>query len=35
MKRVFADAVYLIALAHRKDQWHLRAMQVEGFVILL
>jgi uncharacterized protein len=28
MKRVFADAVYWVALAHRKDQWHQKALQV-------
>ncbi len=28
MRRVFADAVYWVALAHRKDQWHARAVQV-------
>ena len=28
MRRVFADAVYWVALAHRKDQWHQRALQV-------
>src|SRR5271155_5416118 len=28
MKRVFADAVYWVALAHRKDQWHPRALLV-------
>jgi predicted nucleic acid-binding protein len=28
MSRVFADAVYWVALAHRKDQWHARAVQV-------
>ena len=28
MRRVFADAVYWVALAHRKDQWHRRAVEV-------
>ena len=28
MRRVFADALYWVALAHRKDQWHVRAIQV-------
>jgi len=28
MKQVFADAVYWVALAHRKDQWHEKALQV-------
>ena len=28
MKRPFADAVYWVALAHRKDQWHPRAVEV-------
>ncbi|HLN33191.1 MAG TPA: hypothetical protein VK395_36005 [Gemmataceae bacterium] len=28
MTRVFADAVYWVALAHRKDQWHEKALQV-------
>jgi uncharacterized protein len=28
MRRVFADAVYWVALAHRKDQWHARVVQV-------
>jgi predicted nucleic acid-binding protein len=28
MRRIFADAVYWVALAHRKDQWHARAVQV-------
>jgi uncharacterized protein len=28
MRRVFADALYWVALAHRKDQWHARAVQV-------
>jgi hypothetical protein len=27
MRRVFADAVYWIALANRKDQWHPRVVQ--------
>jgi hypothetical protein len=27
MRRVFADALYWVALAHRKDQWHARAVQ--------
>lgn len=27
MRRIFADAVYWVALAHRKDQWHARAVQ--------
>jgi uncharacterized protein len=26
MRRVFADALYWVALAHRKDQWHRRAV---------
>lgn len=30
MKKLFADAVYLVALAHRKDQWHERAMEISG-----
>jgi uncharacterized protein len=28
MRLVFADAVYWVALAHRKDQWHQRAVEV-------
>jgi uncharacterized protein len=28
MRRVFADAVYWVALAHRKDQWHQKALLV-------
>lgn len=28
MRRVFADAVYWVALAHRKDQWHAKAVQI-------
>ena len=28
MRRIFADALYWVALAHRKDQWHGRAVQV-------
>ena len=28
MRRSFADAVYWVALAHRKDQWHQRAVEV-------
>jgi predicted nucleic acid-binding protein len=28
MRRVFADTVYWVALAHRKDQWHERAVKV-------
>ena len=28
MRRIFADAVFWVALAHRKDQWHARAVQV-------
>jgi uncharacterized protein len=28
MRRVFADAVYWVALAHRKDQWHPKALQI-------
>jgi predicted nucleic acid-binding protein len=28
MRRIFADALYWVALAHRKDQWHARAVQV-------
>jgi predicted nucleic acid-binding protein len=28
MRRIFADAVYWVALAHRKDQWHARVVQV-------
>ena len=28
MRRVFADAVYWVALAHAKDQWHARAVAV-------
>ena len=28
MKKVFADAVYWIAVADRKDQWHQRALDV-------
>lgn len=28
MRRIFADALYWVALAHRKDQWHARAIQV-------
>jgi len=27
MRRIFADAVYWVALAHRKDQWHVRAVR--------
>lgn len=27
MRRVFADSFYWVALAHRKDQWHARAVQ--------
>jgi len=27
MKRVFADAVYWVALVHRKDQWHPHAVR--------
>lgn len=27
MRRVFADTVYWVALAHRKDQWHALAVQ--------
>jgi predicted nucleic acid-binding protein len=27
MRRVFADAVYWVALAHRQDHWHARAVQ--------
>jgi predicted nucleic acid-binding protein len=27
MRRIFADALYWVALAHRKDQWHTRAVQ--------
>ncbi len=30
MRRLFADAVYWVALAHRKDQWHTRAVEVSG-----
>jgi predicted nucleic acid-binding protein len=26
MRRVFADALYWVALAHRNDQWHRRAV---------
>ena len=26
MRRVFADAVYWIAIANRKDQWHARVV---------
>jgi predicted nucleic acid-binding protein len=28
MRRIFADTLYWVALAHRKDQWHARAVQV-------
>ncbi len=28
MKKVFADAIYWIAVADRKDQWHQRALEV-------
>ena len=28
MRRIFADAHYWVALAHRKDQWHARAVQI-------
>jgi uncharacterized protein len=28
MRRVFAHAVYWIALGHRKDQWHAKAVQI-------
>src|SRR5947209_8156158 len=28
MRKVFADAVYWVALAHRKDQWHAKAVVV-------
>ena len=28
MRRIFADTLYWVALAHRKDQWHVRAVQV-------
>jgi predicted nucleic acid-binding protein len=28
MRRIFADAVYWVAITHRKDQWHARAVQV-------
>jgi len=28
VRRVFADAVYWVALAHPKDQWHQRAVAV-------
>jgi predicted nucleic acid-binding protein len=28
MRHVFADAVYWVALTHRKDQWHSRAVAV-------
>jgi predicted nucleic acid-binding protein len=38
MRRIFADAVYWVALAHRKDQWHQKAVQVSqqlGQVILV
>jgi predicted nucleic acid-binding protein len=28
MRRSFADAVYWVALAHRKDQWHHREVEV-------
>lgn len=27
MKRVIADAVYWVALVHRKDQWHQKAVE--------
>jgi uncharacterized protein len=27
MRQVFADAVYWVAIAHRKDQWHARAVE--------
>src|SRR5262245_65342983 len=27
MRRIFADAVYWIALANRKDQWHAKVVQ--------
>ena len=30
MRRVFADAVYWVALAHRKDHWHKRAVAVSA-----
>ncbi len=32
MRRIFADAVYWVALAHRKDQWHARAIQVSQHI---
>ena len=28
MRRIFVDAVYWVALAHRKDQWHSRVVEV-------
>jgi predicted nucleic acid-binding protein len=28
MRRIFADAVYWVAIAHRKDQWHAKAVQI-------
>lgn len=28
MRQVYADAVYWVALTHRKDQWHQRAVEV-------
>jgi predicted nucleic acid-binding protein len=28
MKRVFADTAYWVALVHRKDQWHQKALHV-------
>ena len=32
MRQVFADAVYWIALVHRKDQWHSRAVKAARFL---
>ena len=29
MKRICADAVYWVALAHKKDQWHQRAVDAK------
>lgn len=28
MRRIFADALYWVALVHRKDQWHHAALKV-------
>src|SRR5437868_3009355 len=32
MRRIFADALYWIALLHRKDQWHHAALQASRTV---